>query len=871
MFRRLLARFTERSSPSDAEIARELHDHLELEVESIGASNAAPAGDPHDTARRRFGNVTVTREAVRDVWRWTSLDDLAQDTRHGIRALLRSPAYSVAVVVTLAMGIGAGAATYSLSHAIHDPFPRLPQRKLLWITQTSATCAPDCTEVSPAGLAALRARAPSIVPVGVFGWTTTLRTRDGSTLLRGFRLSADAFEVLEAPFAAGRGFPSDAGDAGGARFVVLSYDFWRRQFDGRGSVIDSVISLGGDPYRVTGVLADGVVFPMAAEVYTPYAPRASEASNYGSRTYHVFGRLAAGATLATAAAETRTIGTQLVRESPATDSGWVLRARPITEFHTDDVAILEQISAIAALLVFLAACMSAANLALSRLAARRHELALRTALGVRRWRLARHLLTEALLLSLVASGLGALLARWAVHAIRDAIPPSFAAFLPGWSRLDLDPGALAFALAAAALAVVVFGALPALRATRVDLTSVLSDGGRASTGGVHSARTRATLIVLEVSTTLVLLTVAALLARSVRNMVRGDAGVRIDHTLVMELTVPQGMSASATVEFYRRLDEQLPSVPGIRAAGIGTTTPLSNDFRGDVFQIPGRAPAPKGHELSAIDQHVTPAYAEASGVHVVSGRMIGAQDVPAAQHVVVVNQFMADAFWPGESAIGRIVTIDSASWTVIGVASNVHHGGLDEPMRYTVYRSILQSPLSYGVIAVWTAGDPESMRDVVRRAVARIDPSAAVGETMGMEQMRARHVSAFAMMADMLAVLAVVTLTIAIVGLYGLIAYGVAQRTREIGVRMALGARPRDIVARVAVGALRLTAIALVFGAAGAALFARVLVVMLYEITPGDPRTYIEVSVGLLAVALVAALIPSWRAARVDPTIALRD
>ncbi len=869
MLRRLMVRLANRTSPSDSEIARELRDHLELEAESMNASRNG-AGDPAAAARRRFGNVTATREGIRDVWRWNWLDDLAQDTRHGVRALARSPAYSIAVVITLAIGIGAGAATYSLSHAIHDPFPRLPQRKLLWITQTSPACAPDCTEVSPAGLAALRTRAPSIVPLGVVGWSTTLRTSDGSTFLRGFRLSANAFELLEAPFAVGRGFPDDAGDAGGPRFVVLSYDFWRHQFDGRGSVIDSVITLGGDPYRVTGVLADGVVFPMAADVYAAYTPRASESSIYASRTYQVFARLASSATLGTAAAETRTIGAQLVRESPATDSGWALRARPISEFHTDDVAILEQISVIAALLVFLAACMSAANLTLSRQAARRHELALRTALGVRRWRLARHLLTEALLLAVVASMLGALFARWAVHAIRDAIPPSFATFLPGWARLDLDAGALAIALAAAVIAVVVSGALPAFRATRVDLTSVLLDGGRASTGGVRSARTRGTLTVLEVSTTLVLLTGATLLVRSVRNMVRDDPGVRIDHTLVMQLRVPHRFTDSAKVDLYRRLDEQLRSVPGIRAAGIGTTTPMSDIFSGDIFQIPGRAPAPKGHELSAVDQHVTPGYAEASGFHIVSGRMIGVQDVPGAQRAVVVNQFMAEAFWPGESAIGRLVTIDSSSWTIVGVASNVHHGGLDEPMRSTIYRSILQSPLSYGVIAAWTTGDPELMRDVVRHAVARTDPSVAVGEAMTMEQMRARHVSAFALMADMLSVLAVVTLTIAVVGLYGLIAYGVAQRTREIGVRMALGARPRNIVAHVAAGAVRLTAIALVFGAAGAALFARLLAAILYDITPSDPRTYIQISVGLLAVALAAALVPSWRAARVDPTMALR-
>jgi len=868
MLRRFIARIWNRRSPSDTEIARELQDHLDLETESLGAANSTT--DARFAASRRFGNVALAREAVRDVWHFAWLDDLEQDIRHSARALWRSPAYSVAVVVTLAMGIGAGASTYSLSHAIHDPFPRLPQHKLLWLTQTSAACAPDCTEVSPAGFAALRTRAPSVTPVGVFSWGTALRTAGGSLLLRGFQVTPTAFAVLEAPFAAGHGFPNDAGQPGGARLAVLAYDFWVRQFGARTSVIDSIITLGGEPYRVTGVLAKDVIFPMAADVYAPFMPRASEASTYGSRNYMVFAKLAPGATFAAAAAETRTIGAQLVRESPATDSGWVLRARPIADFHTDDVSIIETISAVAALLVFIAGCMSAANLGLSRLAARRHELALRTALGVGRWRLVRHLLTEALLLSLVASVLGTLLARWSVHAMRDAIPASFAAFLPGWARLDLDVGALAFSLGAAMLAVVAFGALPALGATRTDLKSVLSDGGRASTGGVRTARSRATLIVLEVSTALVLLTAATLLARSVRNMVQGNAGVRIDHTLVMQLTMPRGMNDSAATAFYRQIDANLSATAGVRAAGVATSTPLSNNFSGTPFQIPGRASSGKGHDPSAIDQHVTPGYADASGVRVVSGRMIGPRDEPGTQRVIVINQMMADAFWPQEDPIGRIVTLDSTAWTIVGVASNVHHGGLDEPMRYTVYRSILQVPLSYGVIAVHTSGEPELMRDVVREVVARTDPSVAIGEMMTMAQMQGRHVSPFTMMANMLVVLAVVTITIAVVGLYGLIAYSVAQRTRELGVRVALGARPHDILVQVAWGAVRLTIVALVFGLVGAALFARLLVALLYGVSASDPGTFFMVSAGLLGVAVLAALIPSIRAARVDPMVALR-
>jgi predicted permease len=549
----------------------------------------------------------------------------------------------------------------------------------------------------------------------------------------------------------------------------------------------------------------------------------------------------------------------------------VLRARPIADYHTDDVAVLDNIAEVAALLVFLAACMSAANLALARLSTRRHELALRAALGVRRWRLARHLLTEALLLSLGAGALGAVLARWGVQSMRNAIPANFAAFLPGWARMGIDPHVLLFAFGAAVLAMLAFALLPVARATRVDLSGVLAEGGRASAGGVHGTRTRATLIVLEVSIALVLLTAATLFTRSVRNMIKGDAGVRIDHMLVMDLTLGPSGSDSSRVDFFRRLDANLRDVPGIRAAGVATTTPLSNSFSGTAFDVVGRAPGPDGRPLTGIAQLVSPKYIAASGVHIEAGRGIDERDVAGAQRVVVINRYMADALWPRSSALGRLLKIGDSTWSIVGVASNVHHGGLDEEMRYTLYRSVYQAPRNYGVLAAWTSGDPSSMRDAVRSIVARTDPSVAVGTMTTMEQMQARHVSPWTLMAGMMSVLAIVTMTIATVGLYGLIAYGVAQRTREIGVRIALGARPRDILTNVGAGALRLTMIGIVFGVVGAALFARLLAAMLYGVSASDPWTYAGVSLGLMVIALLAAWVPSYRAARVDPTVALRE
>lgn len=870
-----LARVTKREAPTEDEIARELRDHLELDAELLASSErrTGTTSDPRSIARRRFGNVTNVSEAVRDVWRWAWLEQLEQDVRHGVRAIRRSPLYAAAVVVTLAMGIGAASAVFSLSEAIHDPFPLLPSDRLLWITQSTATCGVDCTQTSPAALAALATRAPSITTIGALRNAVALRSTNSSEALTAFAVSANAFETIDAPFAVGRGFPKGAGQPGATGYAVLSYDFWQRRFGGSRGVIDSTIVLDERPVTVIGVLGKDVIFPTAADVYTPFALTAAEASNYGARQYEAFARISPGSSFTKATAEVATIGAQLQRESPKTDSGWVLRARPISTYHTDDVSILVQISGVAALLVFLAACMSATNLALSRLAARRHELALRAALGVRRWRLARHLLTESLLLSVLAGAVGLVLARGGVHAIRDAIPADFAAFIPGWVRLGLDGRTLAFASGVAVLAMLVFSALPVLRATRVDLAGVLSEGGRASTVGVRSTRVRATLIVLEVSIALVLLTAATLLTRSVRNMIRGDAGVRLDHALVMHLTMPPQMDDSAKISFYRRLDANLGREPGVRAGGVATTTPLSNNFFGVAIRIPGRAPEPNGRPLTANDQHVTPGYATAAGMRIEEGRMIDAHDEasPSAERAIVINRFMANALWPNASAIGRVVTINDVPWTVVGVAANVYHGGLDEPLRNTVYRSIYQAPTAYASVAVWTDGDPASMRDAIRSVVARTDPDVAVGDMMTMTDMQARHVSAFSMMAGMLAVLAIVTMTIAAVGLYGLIAYGVAQRTREIGVRIALGARPADILAQMGAGAMKLAMVGIAFGLVGAALFARLLRVMLYRVTTADPATFGGVSLALLAIAVAAALIPSWRAARVDPTVALRD
>ncbi|HEX6533718.1 MAG TPA: ADOP family duplicated permease [Gemmatimonadaceae bacterium] len=855
------------AAPTDDEIARELRDHIELEAEA-----RAGEPDPRAAARRAFGNLSVTAESVHDVWHRQWVEQSVQDLRHAWRSLRRSPAYALAVGITLALGLGAATAVYSIVDGIATrPYPLLPQDQLVWIVERSPQC-PTCYEGSPAALVALRQRATAISGVAAAAyWRGAFRTAGGSEMVRGFSVTANLFAVIDAPFALGHGFPEGADAPGAPGVGVLSYDFWHNRLAASPGVLDSTITLGGKPVTIVGVLAKDVIFPEAADVYLPYALGAEAATDFQSRHLLLFGRIAPGATIQAAAAEVAGVAQQLARESPRTDRTWTLVPRPARDYHTDDLKVVDTIAVAAAFLVLLAACMSAANLSLARLATRRSELALRAALGVRRWRLARHLLAESLVLALLASALGALLAHWGVSALRDMIPATFARFIPGWAHLRVDGRALVFTLAASIASTAVFALVPVFRATRVDGASVLGDDSRSSTAGVHGGRLRSVLVVLEITVALVLVTACTLLTRSVRNMIAGDPGVRRDHVLSMNLTLQSGLTDSAMRDVYRRLDAALRAEPGVRGAGVTSTLPLSNHFWGTSFEIPGRPPAPDGRPLTAIDERVSPGYADAAGMRILTGRWITAADTPDAERVVVVSKWLADQMWPGASAIGRVLVVDRLPWQIVGVAADVYQGGLDEPLHPTIYRSVFQAPYGESAIAVWTRGDPDAARDAVRRVVAGVDPDAAIGDVMSMRALESRHVSGFRMVAALVTVLASITLLIATVGLSGLVAYGVSQRSREFGIRLALGARASDILAHVAGGALRLAALGIAAGAVGALLFARLLTALLYGVGPGDPVTLAAASAALFLVVLAAALVPAFRAAGVDPASALRD
>jgi predicted permease len=857
------------SRPRDHEIARELRDHLDLEAEELARSTSPH--DASDRARRRFGNPTFIAETVRDLWRFAWLDQLGQDLRQAFRGLRRSPVYAVSATLTLSLGIGAIVAVFGMADPIIDrPYPLLPENALVYISQPSKSC-PACVEVSPAAFSALRERSRSLTSVSATAsWRTSLRDADGSEIVDGYLTSANLFSAISAPFALGGGFPGDADRPGHPHVAVLSYAFWRQRFHGSRAVLDSTVTLGGDPYTVVGVLAPHLIFPTDAAVYAPLVLSSDELSSHSARYLAVFGRLRSGATLDAAAADARLVAGQLALESPRTDSLSRLEVQPLRAFHTSDVKILLLVFSIAATLVLFAACVSLANLGFARLTARRREIAVRAALGGRGLRIARHLLAEAVLVATGAAVIGIGLAAAGAHAMRLSIPASFARYSPGWSKIGIDGRAVLFAVLVCLVSTLLFALLPALRATRVRLSSVLSEDARGSVG-TQSARLRSALVIVQVSVALALLSCATLLTRSVHGMLGGDPGVRLDHVLSMHLSLPHSMTDSAVRDFVDRLDSRLRATPGVRDAGLTSTTPLSNNWWGTVFEIPGRAPSPDGRELTANDQRVTPDYFRTMGIHILSGRGIEPRDGVDGQRVAVINHFMHEQLYPGEDPIGRVLSIGAQRWTIVGVASDVRHGGFDEPMRYEIYRPVQQALQRDGDLEVWTAGDADSMREAVRRAVAATDPAAAIGDLMTMREIQARHLSPFELLAGVLIAFATVTSVIAVVALYGIIAYGVAQRRREIGVRIALGAQRSAIARQIAASAVRLTGIGLAIGAIGAIAFAQVLKSVLYSVAPTDPITPLAAAGVLLAVALAAALPPAFSAATLDPVIALKD
>ena len=886
----------------DRDVHRDVDDELAFHLEER-ARDFAEAGMNDeaavDAARRRFGPVAaiaatcrrIDEHAIREKRRTDMWGDLRQDFKYAIRSLAKSPAFSLVALVTLALGIGANTAIFSVIYAVLlRPLPLHQPDRLVFIW-TSTDAVPRST-LTPGLLVDYREQLTSVSSVaGISHLSVNLTGQGDPERLNASSVSSNFFDVLGvAPFL---GDPFHAGRAD-ERDVVLSYALWNRRFAADREIVGREIILNGVSRRVVAVMPKEFDWPSitargssnfgSPELWLPPArfdvPRmAREDANQDLRANRSAGYLRAVArlkesiTMQQAQREAESIAERLARQYPQTDAGRGAVVQPLREQFFGYVQEPLLVLVASVIFVLAIACANAASLLLGRASARRREIAVRLALGASRGRVIRQLLTESTVLALGGAALGLLFAWWAQSWVIAMAPE-------GILRLEsarLDSVVLAFTTAVAVLTGIVFGIVPAWQASAGGVNQDLAEGGGRGSAGPRGSRTRDGLVALQICAALVLLVGAGLLLRSFASLSRVDTGIDTRNLLAFDviLSGPRASSGSSQTAFYDDLLRGVRSIPGVKAAGAAVTLPIGGDDFGATYAVEGQ-PAPKpSEEPVAGYQIVTPGYFDAIGMKIVAGRDFSDADSAEAPDVVMVNQTLARQAWPGTDPIGRRLRIGrnaSAPWqTVVGVVTDIRHLGPATPPRPELYEVHTQSPFSFMAFVVRTEADPYSTVGAIRHEIARLDPALPMSGVRTMEEHLWRSLARPRFLSALTASFGGLALVLAVVGIYGLIGYTVTQRTREIAIRSALGAQRGDVLKLVLSKAFVLAAVGVVAGTVFALSLTRLLSGFLFGVTPGDPWTFLSVGALLIACALVSALIPAIRATRIDGTLALRS
>jgi putative ABC transport system permease protein len=792
------------------------------------------------------------------------------DIRYALRTLHRHRVFALTAILTLGLGIGANTAIFSaVNGVLLRPLPYPDPDRILTIWGRHPAIGRESASL-PDFLDWRKARSFS----GMAAWANAAFTVTGTgepEVVSGALVTPNYFRVLGAPIPLGRDFRDDEA-RGAARVVVLSQGYWQRAYGGRSDIVGSRITLGGVPYTIVGAGARGLALPAEVDIWAPFQTD----TTLGRRNdfLQVIGRLAPGATAETAEVELATIARRLEAEYPASNAGWGVELIGLHERIVGEIqpALLVFLGAVA--LVLLIACANVANLMLVRVAARERELTIRAALGASRRRLVRQLLTESVLLALAGGVLGLGLAVWGVSALRALDPGT----LPRLDAVRLDARALAFALVLSVGTGLLFGVVPAVRARRFDLRGGLAEGGRALSGARSAARTRSALVLAEVALASVLLVGAALLLRSFVGLTRVDPGVSVDGILTARVTLPRSRydDPARQVAFADALLDRARALPGVASAALGSAAPVDDAVPYWAIALAGVEQPPPDVVQDAVVYRASPEYFHTFGLPLIRGRLFEASDRTDRAPVAIVSQGLAQRYWPGGDPVGSRLTFgdptDSAtSWmTVVGVVGDVRQDGAVSPAYPQIYVPFAQLSNRSVVVALRTGRNPLALAAPLKQALAGVDPSLALSQVTTMEQRVASTLARPRVNALLLAGFAATALVLAALGIYGVIAYSVVQRTRELGIRVALGASADAVLGMVMRQGLTPVMIGLAIGLGVAAAGSRVLRSLLYGVTATDLATYGAVAAFLTAVAAAASYVPARRAARSDPVQALR-
>ena len=857
----------------EREMRDEMHFHLEMEAEELTRFGAEQS-EAHRLARRRFGGVARFEDEARDARGGRWLEQLRQDTRYALRVLGRGRGFVAVAVLTLALGVGANTAIFSVVRGVLLRSLPYPEPERLVAVQSVIRGSP--TAVSPPDFVDWRAQAKSFSGLAAYFLSTTNLTGTGEPeRLTQARVSANFFDLLGVRPARGRGFLPGEDAVEAPRVAILSDGLWRRRFGAEPSIVGQTIRLDDFPTTVVGIAPPELKLPVGVDLWltTRFEPRDVDPRARGARWIAVVGRLASGATLAGARAEMAAIANRLALADPRHDGGVTSRIATLQEDLVGGVRAPLLILLGAVGFVMLIACVNVASLALGRTAARETELTVRVALGAGRGRIARQILTENLVLAIGGGIAGLALAILGTRALVALAPGD----LPLVHAVHVDGVVLSFSLAVTLLSGVAFGVVPALQASRQGIEARLRSGGRGLSLG--SGRLRRVLVVTEVALAMTLLAGAGLLVRSLARLSSVDPGFRTDHLATFSVTLSpvRYPDAARQEQFTRQLETRLQRLPGVTSAGVSFALPLTNSGFGFTFAIGGRPEVSGPEEPRAQVRIATPDYFRAMGIPIVRGRGFTARDDETAPHVILISQEAARRYWPNEDPIGQTLM---TGWgrdethrfggTIIGIVGDVRQFSLAMAPLPEIYGPLAQRPLDELSVVVHSTSPAATVLTAARETVRELDAELPIYDVRSYDDIVRESIAERRFYVTLLATFAGLALVLAAIGIYGVIAYSVQQRRRELGIRIALGATRERVIGLVMRQGMALTTAGALIGLGIAGLLTRVLRGQLYEVSATDPLTFVLVPVLLVVVALVACVVPARRAVAVDPATTIR-
>jgi predicted permease len=857
----------------EKELADEVQAYLDLLVDEKINEGMAPE-EALRAALVEMGGVEQLKEGVREVRMGAGLETFLQDLRVGARMFVKRPGFTTIVVLTLALGVGANSAIFSVVNALLlRPLPVEEPDRLVWVWgkfsmgDRASVSAPDLVDY----------REQNDVFEHFAAYTQTKHNLSGDfepERLTGAIVTADFFDTLRVAPVLGRGFLLEEERERAPRVVMLSHGLWQRRYGADPGIVGQSIVLDGRSVSVVGIMPAGFAFPGRVDLWAPVPLLADEMGARAAHFLRPIARLRPGVSLSHAQAAVDAIAARLEQQYPKSNTGWSLRLEPMHDVVVGDIRLALLIIAGAVGLVLLIACANIANLMLARASSRQAEITIRAAIGASRRRIVRQLLTESALLVLLGGALGLLLATWGAQLLAAQLPESVVAGIPGRVDVGIDARVLAFTAVVSLLTGLVFGAIPAIHASRPDLTDALKQGGRGATDGVHRNRLRSALVVAEIAGSVVLLIGAGLLVKSFILLREVDPGFDARNVLAVRIELSSSKYAEPVprTAYFDEALRRVASVPSVESVGTINALPLAPGQGGDTyFTIPGRPLENSNDRPVAEFRRISAGYFRTMGIPVLAGRPFEEREARDNAPVVIINEAMARRYFPDVDPIGQRLDIEWMKVVpseIVGVVGNVRQSGLDRDPLEEMYVPTLEA--GFSTLVVRTSGDPLALASAVRRELSSVDKDQPITNVRAMAQYVEESTDSSEFNMVLLGVFAGVALLLAGMGIYGVTSYMVTQRTHEIGVRLALGARRADVLVLVLRRGIVLTLGGTAIGIASAFALSRFLAGLLYGVSATDGVTFGAVSGLLAVVAIVACYVPARRAASVDPIVALR-